>query len=128
LKILIAEDDHASRKILFKFMSQFGDCDITVDGAEAIEAFILASDEKKPYDLVYLDIMMPKVDGIKVLKSIRKFEKESGINKNVKIILTTALNDTKFVQGAFDNGCDAYAAKPLDTAKLKEVLEKLKLV
>jgi len=128
MKILIAEDDHASRKLLYKFMSQFGDCDITVDGAEAIEAFILASDENDPYDLVCLDIMMPKVDGVKVLQSIRNFEKDSNIPNPVKIILTTALNDTQFVHGAFNNGCDAYAAKPLDTKKLKDVLRKLELI
>ncbi|MEN8906247.1 MAG: response regulator [Clostridiales bacterium] len=128
MKILIAEDDHASRKLIYKFMSGFGECDITVDGSEAIEAFILASEEKTPYDLICLDIMMPKIDGIKVLQSIRNFEKESGINNPTKIILTTALNDSNFVHGAFEGGCDAYAAKPLNTTKLKEVLKKLKLI
>lgn len=125
MKILIAEDDHASRKLLFKFMSQYGDCDVTVDGSEAIEAFIMAFDENEPYDLVCLDIMMPKIDGIKVLQSIRNFEQESHVKEPVKIILTTALNDTQFVHGAFNSGCNAYAAKPLDTNKLKEVLGKL---
>jgi two-component system chemotaxis response regulator CheY len=71
---------------------------------------------------------MPKVDGVKVLQSIRNFEKDSNIPNPVKIILTTALNDTQFVHGAFNNGCDAYAAKPLDTKKLKDVLRKLELI
>ena len=48
-KILIAEDDHASRK-LYKFMSQYGECDITVDGSEAIEAFVIALNDNEPYD------------------------------------------------------------------------------
>jgi two-component system, chemotaxis family, chemotaxis protein CheY len=109
-------------------MSNFGECDITVDGSEAIEAFIMAAEEKNPYDLICLDIMMPKVDGLKVLQSIRNFEKESNVEKKAKIILTTALNDSNFVHGAFDNGCDAYAAKPLNTSKLREVLKKLSLI
>ena len=63
LKILIAEDDLISRKFLSKFLSQYGECDIVVDGLEAIDAYMLAMREKKPYDLICLDIMMPKLDG-----------------------------------------------------------------
>jgi len=128
MKILIAEDDHASRKLIYKFMSQYGECDITVDGSEAIEAFVIALNDNEPYDLVCLDIMMPKVDGVKALQAIRKTEKEMQITKPVKIIMTTALNDTQYVHGSFETGCDAYAAKPLDTHKLKSVLIKLGLI
>lgn len=129
MRILIAEDDSASRRFLYKFMSTYGDCDITMDGIEALDAFILAIDEKNPYELVCLDIMMPKVDGLKVLKTIRSIENQKGINKSekVKIIMTTALNDTDSVFNCFDSGCEAYAAKPIDIKKLEEVMDKLKL-
>lgn len=128
MKILIAEDDHASRKVLYKFMSLYGECDITVDGAEALEAFILAIDEKEPYDLVCLDIMMPKVDGVKTLQSIRNTEKQLKITTPVKILMTTALNEKQFVEASFDIGCDAYATKPLNMEKIQEVLTKLNLI
>ncbi|MCX7711903.1 MAG: response regulator [Clostridia bacterium] len=130
MRILIAEDDLASRQFLYKFLSSYGDCDITVDGIEAVEAFLLAWDDGNPYDLVCLDIMMPKLDGAKALKAIRDIEKQKGIegNERVKIIMTTALNDTGNVFGAFESGCEAYAAKPIDTAKFIEVLKKLELV
>lgn len=127
MKILIAEDDMASRKFLFKFLSYYGDCDITVDGVEALEAFIMAHEENQPYDLVCLDIMMPKLDGLKVLKKIREIETQRGVEdeKKVKIIMTTALNDTSDVYDAFNSGCEAYAAKPIDTEKFVEVMKKL---
>jgi two-component system chemotaxis response regulator CheY len=126
MKILIAEDDLASRKFLSKFLSRFGQCDITVDGMEAVEAFMLAWDENHPYDLICLDIMMPKLDGLKVLKVIRDLEIEKNVeNKNkAKIIMMTALNDKENVMEAFDSGCEAYAAKPIDIQKLTEVLNK----
>ena len=91
MRILIAEDDFACRKFLYKFLSSYGDCDITIDGIEAIDAFMMALEEKRPYDLVCLDIMMPKMDGKKVLKSIRNIEKQKEIEKSqkVKIIMTT---------------------------------------
>ena len=74
MKILIAEDDLTSRQFISKYMSAYGECDVTVDGIEAIEAFIIGLDSKNPYDLICLDVMMPKVDGIKALKTIRELE------------------------------------------------------
>lgn len=125
MRILIAEDDLVSRKFLFKFLDRYGECDLVVDGLEALDACLLAIKEDKLYDLICLDIMMPKVDGVKVLKSIRDLEKQKGIapEKRSKIIMVTALGETQLVQNAFEIGCDAYAAKPIDTVKLVKVLE-----
>lgn len=130
LKILIAEDDFTSRKFLFKFLSQYGECDLTVDGLEALDAFLISLKEKKPYDLICLDIMMPKVDGVKVLQTIRNLEKESGISltERAKVIMITALGETEYVKQSFEIGCEAYAAKPVDTEKLVEVMRKLGLL
>jgi two-component system chemotaxis response regulator CheY len=129
MRILIAEDDFASRKFLNKLLSSYGECDITIDGVEAVDAFEMALDEGKPYDLICLDIMMPKLDGIKTLKAIREIEESRNIGKEnkVKIIMTTALMDIKNVYDSFDSGCEAYASKPIDTEKLLEVMRKLGL-
>ena len=130
MRILIAEDDLAGRKVLQKYLSKYGECDIAVDGLEALDTFLTALSENKPYQLICLDIMMPKLDGLKVLKAIRDIEKQKEINEasRVKIIMTTALNDRKTVMESYDSGCEAYAWKPIDLAKLKEVLKKLELI
>lgn len=130
MRILIAEDDLASRKFLFKFLSQYGDCDSTIDGIEALDAYLMALKEKQPYDLICLDIMMPKVDGIRVLKAIRDTEKQNGVkdSERVKVIMTTALAETEYVYSSFNTGCEAYAAKPIDTEKLIEVIRNLGLL
>lgn len=130
MRVLIAEDDMASRKFLYKFLSAYGDCDVTVDGMEAIDAFLLSWDEENPYDLICLDIMMPKVDGLKALKTIRDLEQHKGIDDSsrVKIIMTTALNAQQTVMDSFQSGCEGYAAKPIDTQKLLEVIKKLGLL
>ncbi len=127
MKILIVEDDLASRKFMAKLLSVYGECDLTIDGMEALEAFMMAWDEDKPYDLIFLDIMMPTLDGEKTLKMIRDIEKQKGIDdsRRVKIIITTALNDTDRVFKAFETGCEAYASKPIDAKKLIETIEKL---
>ncbi|MGE5423104.1 MAG: response regulator [Ignavibacteriales bacterium] len=130
MKVLIAEDDLGSRKFLFKFLSAYGDCDITVDGAETLEAFLMAWEDGAPYDLICLDIMMPKLDGIKVMKAIREFELHKGIqdDKKTRIIMTTALNNQETVLESFEAGCQAYAAKPIDLEKMIEVMKKMALV
>lgn len=126
-RILIVEDDMVSRKFLNRFLSNYGDCDLVVDGIEAIDAYLMALKEKAPYHLICLDIMMPKVDGVKVLKAIRDLENQNNLasDQRAKIIMTTAMGETQVVQKAFDYGCDAYASKPIDTLKLSEVLDKL---
>ena len=116
--ILIVEDDFASRKFMMNFMSAYGDCDGTVDGMEAVEAYMMALEDEQPYDLICLDVMMPVMDGYQVLNTIRNMEKQRGIegDDRVKIIMMTALNEQKNVR------------KPVDLDKLKNVLKKLKLI
>lgn len=130
MKILIAEDDLVSRRFLSKFLSKYGECDQTVDGIETLEAFLMSLDENEPYDLICLDIMMPKVDGIKVLGAIRDLENQKNISEanRVKVIMTTALNDTESIYNSFEIGCEGYASKPIDTVKFVEVMKKLDLI
>lgn len=130
MRILIAEDDFASRKVLLKFLSEYGECDVTVDGMEAVDAYMMALDDDEPYDVVFLDVMMPVMDGYQALKNIREFEKEKGISQEdgVKVIMTTALNEEKNVKKAFELGCTVYCAKPIDMDRLKSTLQTLGLI
>lgn len=127
MRILIAEDDLASRKFMQQMLKSYGECDIVVDGIEAVDAFLLAWEEKEPYNLLFLDIMMPKLDGLKALKIIRDLEKDKKIKPEdrIKIIMTTALNEQQTVYSAFDLGCEAFAAKPINQSKMREVLSKM---
>lgn len=126
-RILIVEDDMVSRKFLSKYLSRYGDCDLVVDGLEAIDAYMLSTQDNSIYDLICLDVMMPKIDGIKVLKTIRDLEKQNGLTEpeQSKIIMTTVLGETQIVQTAFDFGCNAYASKPIDMEKFSNVLKKI---
>ena len=99
MKILIAEDDYVNRRFLFKFFSQYGDCDMVVNGEEAVKAFMFALDEEDSYDLICLDIMMPKLDGLKALKMISSIEKDKQVNNEsaAKKFVITALDNAKDV-------------------------------
>lgn len=129
MKILIAEDDYVNRRFLFKFFSQYGDCDMVVNGEEAVTAFMFSLEEDEPYDVICLDIMMPKLDGLKALKMISSIEKDNRISQDKlsKKFVITALDNVRDVEKAFELGCEVYATKPINTAKLIEVMKKLKL-
>lgn len=128
LKILIAEDDMISRKVIWKALEVYGECDLVVNGIEAIDAHMMALKDKEPYDLMCIDIMMPRIDGIKALKTIRDLEMQYQVKNPVKIIMVTALDEREVVDDAFDKGADAYATKPLDIDKLIEVMKNLELI
>ena len=127
MKILIAEDDRLSRIFLKKFLGNRGDCDVAVDGMEALDLFMDAIKDKKPYDLLCLDIMMPRIDGLKLLKAIRVLEKQHQL-QHTYIIMMTALADVEYVDQALELGCAAYAAKPIDTDKVTLVMKNLGLI
>ena len=130
MRILLAEDDFVTRKFMTNFLSKYGDCDVTVDGMEAVDAFMMAMDEDDPYDLVCLDIMMPVMDGYQALIGKKKKKKERGIpqDKAVKVIMATALNEEKNVKMAFDLGCTIYSGKPINQDRFEQALKKLGLI
>jgi two-component system chemotaxis response regulator CheY len=130
MKCLIVEDDFTARKLMQTYLSDCADCFVAVNGYEAVEAVKDALDEGEPYDLICLDIMMPGMDGREALKTIRQIESEHGIGglHGVKVIMTTALEDSKNVIGAFREGCEAYIVKPVEKGKLLEEIEKLGLL
>ncbi len=130
LKILVVEDDFVGRKLLVRHLSVYGNVDVAVDGAEAIQAFYLETMKGTPYDFICLDVMMPELDGQEVLKSIRETEGKHDIRPGygVKIIMTTALDDSENIMKAFTEQCDAYLVKPIRKAALLEKMAELGLI
>ena len=130
MKILIVDDDFVCRKVLDKFLSEYGECDIAVNGKEALEAFKLSFESKEPYDLICLDIMMPEMNGQELLKKIREFENENAVLSldATKVIMTTALDDHENIKMAFREQCEAYIVKPVVKEQLIQKLRELELV
>ena len=130
MKILIAEDDFTSRVFMEKFLSKYGECDVVIDGIQAIDSYMKSIEEGHIYDLICLDIMMPRLDGIKALKAIRDIEKQNGIeiDKKVKIIMTSALNDNNTVSKAYDIGCEGYVWKPIEIDAFIVIMRNIGLI
>jgi two-component system chemotaxis response regulator CheY len=120
MKSLIIEDDHTTRTILQKWMSEYGKCSSYSNGEEGSEAFEISLNSGHPYDLICLDICMPGINGHETLERIRGQEKAMGIKtgKGCKVLMVTANNDSENVLKAFKGECDGYLAKPLSKSKL----------
>lgn len=130
MRILIAEDDFVSGKLMETLLSSYGQTSIAVNGQQAIEMFQDALDEKEPYKLICLDIMMPLMNGQDVLREIRAKELEKNIQglDSAKIIMVTALSDFNNISKAFREQCDAYLVKPIEREKVVQTIEKLGFV
>ncbi len=131
MRILIVEDDFGGRRVMQKLLESYGECDIVIDGDEAVQAFRLAWEENDPYSVIFLDIMMPKMDGQEALKQIRELESSFGIRPRdeVRIVMTTALEDPKNVIEAYHKGgATSYLVKPVDREKIAEEMKKIGLV
>lgn len=127
MKLLVVEDDEVSRKIMMKTLCEFGDCVVSVSGKEALVEFNHAYDVGGPFDLICLDINLPDMSGIDVLKMIRAIEKEKGISrvKGVRVVMITASSDPNCVIGSVQAGCDNYIVKPFNRALVNEKLKNL---
>ena len=126
IKVLIADDDFANRQFLEKLFSFYGTV-VTVDnGMAAVDAFAKSVSEDKAFDLICLDIMMPKLDGYQTLETIRTVEsKFSPKNKKAKVVMLSALDEDVQDSIRICDDYDAYLCKPIIVEEFEVKMEKL---
>ncbi|MBF0184374.1 MAG: response regulator [Magnetococcales bacterium] len=126
MKVLIVDDVVANRIMLGNFLSSLGQCDMATNGVEALDWVEAALAENRPYDLILLDIMMPKMDGQATLKAIRDLEQahqQTGRQESV-ILMVTAYDAPEMVTKAFFKGyCTDFLSKPITRQVLMDKLQ-----
>ena len=125
MKFLIVEDIALMQKYSKKILSPYAQCDIASNGEEALKAYVQASLDNEPYDVIFLDIMLPGINGLQILERIRGSEHSEN---RVKIIIVTALNNCNFVSKAIEGGCDGYIVKPFNNDDIERHLKTLNLI
>jgi two-component system, sensor histidine kinase and response regulator len=119
LRLLIAEDNIINQKVVLNYIKKLGyRADAVANGQEAIEALELA-----PYDLVLMDIQMPKMDGYKATKKIRD-KKSKVLNPKIPIIALTAHAMAGDRNKCIEAGMDDYLTKPINPKQLFGKIEK----
>lgn len=124
MKALVVDDDSMTRMILKKILSVHAAVQTCADGDEAVQAYRVALERDDPFDLVCLDILMPKMNGIEALGLIRSEEqRHPGLQpRDTKIIITSCADDKETIHQAFLGLCDAYLVKPIDTKALIDIV------
>ena len=126
MRFLLIEDQKDVRNLLEAFLSDYGSCDMAEDGIKGLATVLKSFEEETPYDAIFLDIMMPKLEGQQVLQKIRELEDSKKVSpaQNVKIIMASALGDSENVMEAFKSQADAYLLKPILKDKLISTMKK----
>jgi PAS domain S-box-containing protein len=116
LSILVAEDNPSNQKVLVEMLKRLGyRPDAVANGAEVIQALKIRS-----YDLVFMDIRMPEMDGLSAAKEIRKVWPNNGPT----IVAITAFAMESDQKMCMEAGMDGYIAKPVKLGDLAEVISK----
>jgi two-component system, OmpR family, response regulator MtrA len=106
-RILLVEDDPSIREVTAIGLGAAGfDVATAVDGVDALERF-----RADPYDLILLDVMLPRLDGYEVARQVRR-------TSTVPIVMLTARGDTMDVVVGLEAGADDYVRKPFDLPEL----------
>lgn len=126
-KALIVDDSAAVLGMMQEMLEACGIVEVTeaVDGVQALSQFEEALRAGKGYPLVFLDIVMPVLNGQETLKRMRRMEKEAGIAANDRaiIIMVTALHSTDdMIRAIIDGDCNDYLVKPFEQEHLQDML------
>jgi two-component system chemotaxis response regulator CheY len=99
MRILVVDDDRPNRKLLKDIVSKLGECDAADSGQGALSAFEKAWEDWRPFNLIFLDVFMPEMDGIQVLLKIREIEKDKKISEQhqARIIMVTGASEEETV-------------------------------
>lgn len=131
LHCLIIDDDELGRELLATQLEPYAVCDLAADGYEGVARFTAALLEGNPYQLIFLDIVMPGMDGNAAARTIRTLEQERGIpvERGVNIVVLSSLNTPQdIIQAYVSAQSAAHLVKPVRLDKLLKTLRRLELI
>lgn len=122
-KALIVDDNKMNRELLVDCLTKRAVCVTAENGEEALVAYNKSIQDNAPFDFILLDIAMPGLDGLDVLKAIRAKETARGVHLGfgVLVLMVTAYKEP--FMDAFNKGCDDYVLKPVDPDKLLQKIQ-----
>ncbi|GAB4298996.1 MAG: response regulator [Desulfuromonadia bacterium] len=126
VRILIAEDDEGHAELIQDSLKEAGVTNEIIrfrDGQETIDYIMENPDLERRPCLLLLDIRMPRMDGIDVLKRLKSDPR----TRNMPVIMLTTTDDPREIRQCYDLGCNCYVTKPVDYQKFSEVMNRLGL-
>lgn len=120
---LIVEDDEDNGNLMKELFKEKNDikCDLAKNGEEGLNLYKQSLIKNQPYNIILIDILIPKIDGLTLLKLIRKQEINQKTFIEIPIFMLTAHKED--LKSAIDYGCDDYILKPIN---LNDLLNKIR--
>jgi two-component system chemotaxis response regulator CheY len=131
LRALIIDDDPVNTRFLMEILSPYAGCDTADNGRAGLEAFGRALVAGQPYDLIFLDVMMPGMDGHQALEGMRHLERLQGVASSnaAKVIMVSAHDDPRTIYRAFFQGqALSFLAKPFSCETVLDELRKFDII
>ena len=120
MSILVAEDTPANQKVIRAILEKRGhEVQIANNGREAVDCI-----KQRPFDVILMDVQMPTMDGLQATQMIRQLPNPS--QAEIPIVAMTAHARREDRRKCLASGMDAYVAKPIDAAKLVQLVESVK--
>ncbi len=117
LKVLLAEDNAVNQRLAVRMLEKRGHrVAVAANGIEALQAL-----EKESFDLVFMDVQMPEMDGLEATAAIREKEKHNGFRQPIIALTAHAMKGDR--EKYLDGGMDGYLSKPIRPQELDEILE-----
>lgn len=119
MRVMVAEDDPTIRQMMGTLLNRNEvPCTLTEDGAGTVEAW-----EQGDFDVIFMDVQMPNLDGIEATRMIREKEKSRG--GHVLIIAMTAHTMPEDERDCLEAGMDGYISKPVDFDAVLSIIDNL---
>lgn len=116
LRILVADDDELGRRLMRVILTHEGhSVEVVANGLEALEAV-----KKNKFDIVFMDLHMPDMDGMEASRQIRAWEDGAS---HTFIVALTASYLPEIGQALFDSGMDNYISKPFEVEQVQRLLK-----
>ncbi|KAK7974393.1 hypothetical protein PG989_016241 [Apiospora arundinis] len=125
-QFLLVDDNPINLRILCAYMKKLGRAYTTaVDGMEAVEAFKASPGR---FTCIFMDINMPRLDGLKATQQIRAYERDTGTQNACAIFALTGLASAETQREAFESGIGLFLTKPVKLKELSEILRSRGLI
>jgi len=121
MRILVVDDSEEANEYTSHILDKLGfTCEMARDGDEAVDAAVRAAAENRPFDIIFMDYMMPKLNGIEAAKKIREITKD-----NVSIVMVSMYDWKEFEQKAREAGIVKCVSKPISPSTVMDSISEV---
>lgn len=128
MRFLVVDDEITARTLMVALLESLGDVTEAIDGSHALEKVTAAFESLTPFDVIFLDLSMPGIDGLELIDRLREVEQRYDQPYNSRMIVVSASRYPQDIMDAFKKQADGYLTKPVNISKLEKLLQDFSVI